>query len=161
MTVCPLICPASNIQILGPLFPQRFLVLHPPLPPPPQYHIGIPPKPNPPRTEYGTEHSRPPAPLQIPANLLLVKNMTVHGIFWGSYLQAQPRALLEGMAQVLKWLSEGKLEVQVGGMGAGVAAVWQMRCYALCPPLTLRYGIAHHLNTVCPSGVPSLPHGAC
>lgn len=28
---------------------------------------------------------------QIPANLLLVKNTTLHGVFWGSYMQAQPR----------------------------------------------------------------------
>lgn len=51
---------------------------------------------------------------QVPANLLLVKNMTMHGIFWGSYLQRQPQVLLEGMAQVLQWMTEGKLSVQVG-----------------------------------------------
>ena len=41
------------------------------------------------------------APLpQVPVNLLLVKNMTMHGIFWGSYLQRKPKVLLEGMVQV-------------------------------------------------------------
>jgi len=28
---------------------------------------------------------------QIPANILLVKNTTVHGLFWGSYLQNEPQ----------------------------------------------------------------------
>jgi hypothetical protein len=37
----------------------------------------------------------------------------MHGIFWGSYLQQQPRVLLEGMAQVFQWFDEGKLSVQV------------------------------------------------
>lgn len=91
--------------------------------------------------------------MQIPANLLLVKNMTVHGIFWGSYLLAQPRALLEGMTQVLKWLSEGMLEVQVGGGGltawgshlgnSGGSRLWsgrQLRCGDLLHPLSSSHG---------------------
>lgn len=49
----------------------------------------------------------------IPANLLLVKNVTVHGIFWGSYMEGNPKVLDAGMRQVLGWLSEGKLNVNV------------------------------------------------
>lgn len=39
--------------------------------------------------------------------------MTMHGIFWGSYLQHQPAVLVEGMATILQWLAEGRLKVQV------------------------------------------------
>ena len=42
----------------------------------------------------------PHTSVQVPVNLLLVKNMTMHGIFWGSYLQRRPKVLLDGMAQV-------------------------------------------------------------
>ncbi len=37
---------------------------------------------------------------QVAANLLLVKNTTLHGVFWGSYMMNQPRVLHESMAQV-------------------------------------------------------------
>ena len=50
----------------------------------------------------------------VPCNLLLVKNCTLHGVFWGSYLQHQPKVLLQGMERVLKDLAEGRMEVQVG-----------------------------------------------
>lgn len=39
-------------------------------------------------------------PRQVAANLLLVKNTTLHGVFWGSYMMNQPRVLHESMAQV-------------------------------------------------------------
>eukprot|EP00955_Chlamydomonas_euryale_P065911 359397-Chlamydomonas_euryale.AAC.4 len=52
-------------------------------------------------------------PPQVPANLLLVKNMTMHGIFWGSYMQARPRVLLDGMAEVLARIADGSLVVHV------------------------------------------------
>lgn len=50
---------------------------------------------------------------KIAANLLLVKNVTAHGVFWGSYLQNRPEVLSSGMRQVLAWLAEGKLRVHV------------------------------------------------
>lgn len=50
---------------------------------------------------------------QVPANLLLVKNTTMHGIFWGSYMQHDYRALAGGMREVLAWVGEGKLQLEV------------------------------------------------
>jgi hypothetical protein len=51
--------------------------------------------------------------LQVPANLLLVKNTTMHGVFWGSYMTNNYKLLAASMAQVLQWVGEGKLQLQV------------------------------------------------
>ncbi|KAG2434122.1 hypothetical protein HXX76_007849 [Chlamydomonas incerta] len=50
---------------------------------------------------------------KVPANLLLVKNTTMHGVFWGSYMMHQPRVLADSMRQVLEWFAQGKLRVEV------------------------------------------------
>jgi len=50
---------------------------------------------------------------KIPANILLVKNTTVHGLYWGSYLQHQPAVLRSSMDILMQWLSEGKLHPHV------------------------------------------------
>lgn len=50
---------------------------------------------------------------KVPANLLLVKNTTLHGIFWGSYMQHDYRPLAGGMREVLSWLGEGRLRLEV------------------------------------------------
>lgn len=50
---------------------------------------------------------------QVPSNLLLVKNCTFHGVFWGSYMQRQPHVLRSSMEQVLDWAAAGKLRVPV------------------------------------------------
>jgi sacsin len=49
----------------------------------------------------------------VPANLLLVKNTTLHGIFWGSYMQHDYKELAGGMREVLGWLGEGRLQLEV------------------------------------------------
>jgi NADPH:quinone reductase len=54
---------------------------------------------------------------RVPANLLLVKNATLHGVFWGAHLSspaAGPAAaavLRDSMRQVLMWVGEGRLKV--------------------------------------------------
>lgn len=45
--------------------------------------------------------------------LPVLQNTTVHGIFWGSYMMAQTKVLQDSMAQVLQWVQQGKLKVQV------------------------------------------------
>jgi len=53
----------------------------------------------------------------VPANLLLVKNATLHGVFWGAHLSspaAGPEAaavLRASVSRVLGWAAEGKLAV--------------------------------------------------
>ena len=46
---------------------------------------------------------------QIPANLLLVKNLTVIGLYWGGYLSFAPDALMDSLATLLDWHTRGWL----------------------------------------------------
>ncbi|MBS1303164.1 NADPH:quinone oxidoreductase family protein [Loktanella sp. SALINAS62] len=50
---------------------------------------------------------------QIPANILLVKNITVIGFYWGGYLQFQPDALTDSLATLMDWYATGKLRPHV------------------------------------------------
>ncbi len=60
---------------------------------------------------------------QIPANILLVKNISVHGIYWGYYggwaKQPRPpritRRVREAMQTMLQWQAEGRLTPLVHG----------------------------------------------
>lgn len=46
---------------------------------------------------------------QIPANIILVKNITVIGFYWGGYLAFYPKALTDSLAELMAWHAEGKL----------------------------------------------------
>ncbi len=46
---------------------------------------------------------------QIPANLLLVKNLSVIGLYWGGYLAFRPKTLTDSLATLLQWFGEGGL----------------------------------------------------
>lgn len=50
---------------------------------------------------------------QIPANILLVKNLTVHGFYWGAYSRFKPQVLVESFQQLFTWYLEGKLKPHV------------------------------------------------
>jgi NADPH2:quinone reductase len=50
---------------------------------------------------------------QIPANILLVKNMTVLGFYLGGYAKLHPRALGESFEQLMGWYLEGRLKPHV------------------------------------------------
>lgn len=50
---------------------------------------------------------------QIAANIALVKNLTFHGVFWGSYMQNNPRVLQRSLLQLISWLDEGRITVPV------------------------------------------------
>jgi len=50
---------------------------------------------------------------QVAANIALVKNLTLHGVFWGSYITQNPKILRQGIQEVVTWLGEGKLTVPV------------------------------------------------
>ncbi len=47
---------------------------------------------------------------QIPANLLLVKNCSVIGLYWGSYRRHAPELVAESFAQLFAWFQDGKLK---------------------------------------------------
>lgn len=50
---------------------------------------------------------------QIPANHLLVKNLSVIGLYWGGYLTFAPEALSESLATLFGWLAEGSLHPHI------------------------------------------------
>ena len=50
---------------------------------------------------------------QIPANILLVKNISVMGFWWGGYLAFAPNLLRDSLATLLGWYAEGGLRPHI------------------------------------------------
>ena len=50
---------------------------------------------------------------QVPANILLVKNITVIGFWWGGYLHFAPQVLRDSLATLLRWHAEGALRPHI------------------------------------------------
>jgi len=50
---------------------------------------------------------------QIPANIVLVKNIDVIGFYWGSYQKHQPELVRGSFQQLFRWFEEGKLRPHV------------------------------------------------
>lgn len=50
---------------------------------------------------------------QIPANILLVKNLTVSGFWYGGYESHAPGLVSASMAELLRWRAEGRLKPHV------------------------------------------------
>ena len=46
---------------------------------------------------------------QIPANIILVKNISVIGFYWGGYLKFNPTALTDSLAELMEWHAQGRL----------------------------------------------------
>lgn len=44
-----------------------------------------------------------------PANLLLVKNIDVIGLYWGAYMKFQPQTLMASLGELMEWFEAGKL----------------------------------------------------
>ncbi|KAL6620016.1 hypothetical protein ACP70R_031917 [Stipagrostis hirtigluma subsp. patula] len=49
----------------------------------------------------------------IRANVALIKNWTVHGLYWGSYLIHRPAVLIDSLNELFSWLSKGLIKVQI------------------------------------------------
>lgn len=50
---------------------------------------------------------------QVPANLLLVKNLSVMGLYWGGYLRFRPDVLTASLATLAGWIAAGELHPHV------------------------------------------------
>lgn len=50
---------------------------------------------------------------QIPANILLVKNLTVLGFYWGSYRKHRPDMLPQAFAELFAWHGAGRLSPHI------------------------------------------------
>ena len=51
---------------------------------------------------------------QIPANILLVKNLTAIGLYWGAYFRHAPDIIGKSVQQILDWYNEGRIRPHVG-----------------------------------------------
>ena len=47
---------------------------------------------------------------QIPGNILLVKNISAVGLFWGAYAQKDPALMAASLQQLMQWRVQGKFE---------------------------------------------------
>jgi NADPH2:quinone reductase len=50
---------------------------------------------------------------QVPANLLLVKNLSVMGLYWGGYLKFAPHVLTNSLRTLFGWFAEGALRPHI------------------------------------------------
>ncbi len=50
---------------------------------------------------------------QIPANYLLVKNLSVLGFYWGGYMRVNPSVLTDSFAVLFDWYAQGRLKPHV------------------------------------------------
>lgn len=50
---------------------------------------------------------------QIPANHLLVKNITVIGFYWGGYLKFRPTAVTDSLATLMEWQRQDRLHPHI------------------------------------------------
>lgn len=50
---------------------------------------------------------------QFPGNYLLVKNISIIGVYWGAYRTKEPETFRDGFAELTRWWTEGKLRPHV------------------------------------------------
>ncbi len=50
---------------------------------------------------------------QIPANIMLVKNVSAIGFWWGDYLDKKPGPIIDSLRTLLAWREEGRFTVEV------------------------------------------------
>jgi len=50
---------------------------------------------------------------QIPANILLVKNLTVIGFYWGGYARFKPQVIADSMRTLIGWFEVGRIKPHV------------------------------------------------
>lgn len=53
---------------------------------------------------------------QIPANHLLVKNLTVIGFYWGGYTRVNPKVLTDSFSVLTRWYVDGKITPHVSNV---------------------------------------------
>jgi len=51
---------------------------------------------------------------QIPANILLVKNLTVMGVYWGGYVKFAPSTLTDSLAALMEMYELGQITPHIG-----------------------------------------------
>ncbi len=46
---------------------------------------------------------------KIPANILLVKNLSLHGVYWGAHAKYDPKLFYESVSKVVQWWVQGAI----------------------------------------------------
>lgn len=59
----------------------------------------------------GFAGGKPPA---LPLNHALVKNIAIHGFYWGAYLELDPQAMRASLNQLMELFAQGKLHPHIG-----------------------------------------------
>lgn len=52
----------------------------------------------------------------IPANILLVKNVSVLGFYWGAYRKFAPKVMQDSLEEIFKWTEEGRIKPHVSSV---------------------------------------------
>lgn len=50
---------------------------------------------------------------ELAVNLTLVKEYSVVGVFWGSFVQHEPKVFMENMQELFKWYKEGGVRIEI------------------------------------------------
>ena len=50
---------------------------------------------------------------KLPLNLALLKGCDIVGVFWGAFIERDPKGQQANMAQIVRWCAEGKLSSHV------------------------------------------------
>lgn len=80
---------------------------------------------------------------QIPANMLLVRNLTAHGLYWGSYRKHRPAMLPAAFAELFAWHASGRLAPPAPAerpLSEATAALAALRDRKVAGKLVLRLG---------------------
>lgn len=62
---------------------------------------------------FGPDHGSCIVGVQVAANIALVKNLTLHGVFWGSYMQHKPAVLQQSLQELVGLLADDKIKIPV------------------------------------------------
>lgn len=82
---------------------------------------------------------------QIPANILLVKNLVVLGFYWSAWAKLDPGAMAESLARLFGWWEAGRLRPHVSHvltLGEAEAALELLRTRAATGKVVLRVAAA-------------------
>ncbi|MCX7889238.1 MAG: NADPH:quinone oxidoreductase family protein [Rhodobacteraceae bacterium] len=80
---------------------------------------------------------------QVPANLLLVKNATVIGFWFGGWMEAFPDRVRDGLGRIFRWQAEGRLRPHVShvlDLEGAVAGLELLRSRAATGKVVVRTG---------------------
>ncbi len=53
---------------------------------------------------------------QIPANIILIKNLDVLGLYWGSYMAKKPQVIVDSFTELMGWYVEGAIRPHVSAI---------------------------------------------